>query len=211
MIGGGGIPEWRGAWKFFQCLKRFKSFKFNPDSGTSCSPRFLHLFVSSVFTVLCAQKSGNSPPQAPSFRRRKATTFHHCQDHDCAKKKGSCSKNRQRTEAKKEACSLKTGSQQALFPHGELKHLRIPPHIHFRACRSFMASSCGTVWKNLSSSLRARAIAACSNSSSGWRPRVHFCRFRRQHFLGSSVPLVDALLNQGLKHLEAGPDTQPWC
>ena len=120
----------------------------------------------------------------------------------------------QRTEAKKQACSLKTGSQQALFLHGELKHLRIPPHIHFRACRSFMASSCGTVWKNWSSSLRARAIGACSNSSSGWRARVYTSTVSDDSTSWEARchdELVDALLKQGQKHLEAGPDTQPWC
>ena len=41
------------------------------------------------------------------------------------KKKGRCSKNKQHTSAEA-SLLLKTGSQQALFPHEDLKHLQIP-------------------------------------------------------------------------------------
>ena len=52
---------------------------------------------------------------------------YHCQKegHHCAKKKEAARKTSS-TLKRKPACSLKTGSQQALFPHEDLKHLQIP-------------------------------------------------------------------------------------
>ena len=64
-------------------------------------------------------------------RSEKTFDLQLCQkeSHDCATKKRSCSTRS--TPKRKPPCSLKTSSQQALFPHAKLEHPRIPPKIHF--------------------------------------------------------------------------------
>ena len=166
-------------------------------SGRSKTSQLVFFFFSSVLPTCLpeSQKSGDLPPQTQSCHLQPLSL----EGHDCAKKKRSCSKKTSSTFKRKPACSLRTGSQQALCPHEELKHL---PTLYVG-----LPTLHGLILRHRLKELILLFSSPCHLQATPPQSHGHvypFPRFRRRH----SFVLVDALLNQRQAVPECNPEAE---